>query len=190
MTAILTAQNTFNAPGFDDSMMLSKAERELSRLSPARGMEPYDHMFNFAVTLAALCDWTYHVRLSKLPRWAGKKEHHFTNWVRHTNQDAFVFIDLSNEFKHANRVTPSTLAEKMMLAFIDLVKHPHLRSTCDLSKGWIQNMGGNDWYFFPSVKFNGKTENFHDPATRAIAWWKLFDPAVAQPMDVKGNIVP
>lgn len=190
MNKMLTAQNTFNAPGFNDSMMLDKAERELERLLPARGFEPYDHMFNFSLTLAALCDWTFHVRLSHLTRWAGKKESHFTNWVRHTNQDAFVFIDLSNEFKHANRVTPSTLAEKMMLGYIDLGKHPQARPTCDLSKGWIQPMGGAEWYFFPSLKFNGKTENFHDVGTRAIAWWKSFDPAVPEPMDIKGNIVP
>lgn len=191
MYNILTAQDVFNGPGFDADHMLRKAERELVRLRSARGLEePYDNMFNFAVTLAAVCDWTFHVHLSSLPRWTGKKEQHFTNWVRYNNNDAFVFIDISNEYKHANRKTPSALAEKMMLSFIDLGVHPHLRGIVDTSKGWIQNMGANDWYFFPSIKFGGSSEHFYDPAERAIAWWKSFLHSSAQPMDINGNVIP
>lgn len=191
MTTVLTAQDVFNGPGFDANHMLRKAERELTRLRAERGFqELYDHMFNFAVTLAAVCDWTFHVHLSALPRWAGKREQNFTNWVRHTNSDAFVFIDISNEFKHANRKAPSALAEKMMLSYIDLGAHPMLRGTVDMAKGWIQNMGTSDWYFFPSITFNGNTEHFEDAAERAISWWKAFSPANAQPMDVNGRVVP
>jgi hypothetical protein len=57
MSTILTAQDVFNGPGFDADHILGKAKRELGRLRTARGFEePYDHMFNFAVTLAAVCD--------------------------------------------------------------------------------------------------------------------------------------
>lgn len=191
MANVLTAQNVFNGPGFDVDHMLRKADRELARLRAARGLEePYDHMFNFSVTLAAVCDWTFHVHLSVLPQWNGRKEQHFTNWVRHSNDDAFVFIDISNEYKHANRKAPSTLAEKMMLSFVDLGTHPQQRGVVDLSKGWIQKMGANDWYFFPSIKFSGGIEHFYDPAERAISWWKSFVPTSAQPMDVNGNVLP
>jgi hypothetical protein len=147
-------------------------------------------MWNFAVTLAAVCDWKFHLHLSQLPRWSGKKEQHFTNWVRYNSADAFVFVDISNEYKHANRKNPSTLAEKMMLSFIDLDARPEARVTIDVRKGWIQKMGANDWFFFPSIRFNGNTEYFYDPASRAISWWKSFVPASAQPMDVNGNILP
>ena len=154
MSTVLTAQNVFNGAGFDAAHMLRKAERELARLRTARDfMESYDHMFNFAVSLAAVCDWTFHVHLKSLPHWTGKKEHHFTNWVRHTNSDAFVFIDTSNEYKHANRKMPSALAEKMTVNFIDLGIEPQMRGVVDMSKGWIQKIGANDWYFCPSIKF-------------------------------------
>lgn len=190
MTTVLTAQKTFNGEGFDDREMLNKADRELVRMRASRGMNPYDHMFNFAVTLAAVCDWTFHLHLSHLPRWNGRKEQHFTNWVRNSSADAFVFIDIANEYKHANRNTPSTLAEKMMLSYIDLGVHPQMRVAVDVSKGWIQKVGSNDWFFFPSIKFNGGTEYFYDPAERAISWWKSFTPTTAEPMDVKGNLLP
>lgn len=190
MTTFLTAQQTFNGQGFDDGEMLRKAERELDRMRASRGMDAYDHMFNFAVTLAAVCDWTFHLHLSHLPKWSGKKEQNFTNWVRNSSADAFVFIDISNEYKHANRKTPSTLAEKMMLSYIDLGVYPQMRGGVDVTKGWIKKMGANDWFFFPSIKFNGNTEYFYDPAQRAIAWWKSFTPTMAQPMDTNGNILP
>lgn len=189
MATVLTAQKTFNGEGFDDQEMLRKADRELVRMRASRGMDPYDHMFNFAVTLAALCDWTFHLRLSHIPSWNGKRETHFTNWVRNSSPDAFVFIDISNEYKHANRNNPSTLAEKMMLSYIDLGEHPQMRGMVDVNKGWIQKMGTKDWFFFPSIKFNGNTEYFYDPAQRAIAWWQSFTPAMAKPMDANGNIL-
>lgn len=191
MTTFLTAQNVFNGSGFDVDHLLRKADRELARLRAARGFEePYDHMFNFAVTLAAICDWTFHVHLRSLPRWTGKKEHHFTNWVRHTSSDAFVFIDISNEYKHANRKVPSALAEKVMLSFIDLGIKPQLRGIVDMSKGWIQKVGTNDWYFCPLIKFGGRSENFYDPAERAISWWKSLSHNGIQPMDINGNVIP
>jgi len=191
MSNKLTAQQVFNGTGFDDKHMLRKAERELNRLRTARGFEePFDHMMNFAVSLAAVCDWTFHIRLSSLPRWNGKTERHFTNWVRKSSADAFVFVDISNEYKHANRIHPSMSAEKMMLEYIDLNLHPEARALIDQSKGWIQNVGGKDWFFRPTVKFNGTTEYFYDAAERAISWWKVFIPVNAEPMDVNGNIVP
>lgn len=191
MTTQLTAQDVFNGPGWDDQFLLSKAERELDRLRATRFiMVATDHMFNFAVTLAAVCDWTFHLHLSRLPRWSGKKEHNFTHWLRNNCEDAFVFIDIANEYKHANRKTPSTLAEKMMLSFIDLGDHPERRSQVDLSKGWIQKMSSKDWYLYPSIKFNGKTEHFYDPAQRAIAWWRSFTPTSAVPMDANNNVLP
>lgn len=190
MATLLTAQQTFNGPGFDDGELLRKAERELDRLRSARGMEPYDHMVNFAVTLAAVCDWKFHLHLSHLSMWTGKSEPNFTNWVRQASADAFVFIDISNEYKHANRKTPSTLAEKVMLSYIDLGLHPQMRRVVNVKNGWIQNMGTSDWFFFPSIKFNGNTEYFYDPAERAIAWWKSFKPSMATPTDKNGNIIP
>ena len=170
MATILTAQQTFNGPGLDVGEMLRKAERELDRMRSSRGMEIYDHIFNFAVTLGAVCDWTFHLQLSNLPRWIGKKEQSFTYWVRYNSDDAFVFIDISNEYKHANRKTPSTLAQKVMLSFHDLVAHPQLRAGIDVTKGWVHKDGAVDWFMFPSIKFNGNTEHFYDPAQRAIAW--------------------
>jgi len=191
MANILSAQETFNGQGFDDRHMLRKAERELQKLRTASGLEePYDHMFNFAVTLAAVSDWTFHLHLSQLPLWNKKKESHFTNWVRKSNEDAFVFIDISNEYKHAHRTNKSTLAEKLILKYIDLGIYPQLRAGADLNKGWIQKVGASDWYCFPTIKFNGKTESFFDPAERAIAWWKAFTPAAAVPMDANGNVLP
>ena len=190
MATLLTAQDVFNGPGWDDQALLSKAERELDRLRTTRGMEATDHMFNFAVTLAAVCDWTFHLRLSNLPRWSGRNEQNFTHWLRNNCADAFVFIDVANEYKHANRNSPSTLAEKMMMSFIDLGIHPQMRSHVDLSKGWIQTMGVNDWFVFPSIKFNGGTEHFYDPAQRAIVWWRSFTPTSAVPMDAKDNVLP
>jgi len=189
MATLLTAQNVFNGQGFDDAEMLRKAERELDRLRASRPMATNDHMFNFAVTLAAVSDWTFHLHLKHLPRWSGKVEQSFTNWVRHNSADAFVFIDISNEYKHADRKKPSTLAEKMMVSYIDLGVHPQVRAGLDMSKGWIQKVGAADWYFFPSIKFNGGIEHFYDPAERAISWWKSFVPASAVPMDVHGNIL-
>ncbi|RDU95263.1 hypothetical protein [Trinickia dinghuensis] len=190
MSTMLTAQDVFNGPGFDDAEMLRKAERELLRLRASRLMDTNDHMFNCVVTLAAVCDWTFHLKLSHLPRWSGKKEQNFTNWVRKNCGDAFVFIDLSNEYKHANRNKPSTLAEKMMVSFIDLTAHPHMRSKVDANKGWVQQLGTSEWFLFPSIKFNGNTEYFYDPAERAIAWWRSFDPASAEPLDVNGAVLP
>ncbi len=191
MAIRLTAQQVFNGPGFDDRHMLRKAERELARMRSDRDVEKvYDHMFNFATTLAAVCDWTFHLHLSPLPSWNGKKEQDFTQWVRHNCADAFVFIDISNEFKHANRKNPSSLAQKMMFSFIDLGVHPDLRASVDLTKGWIQSMGSGDWFFFPSIRFNGETEYFYDPAERAIAWWKSFTPTQVEPMDATGKILP
>ena len=137
MQHLLTAQDVFNGRGWDDHALLRKAERELERLRSTHGMDATDHMFNFAVTLAAVCDWTFHLHLSNLPRWSGKKEKNFTHWLRVNCADAFVFIDIANEYKHANRATPSTLAEKMMLSFIDLGIHPEMRSQIDLNKGKI-----------------------------------------------------
>ena len=190
MENFLTAQDVFNGEGWDDRALLFKAERELDRLRNARAMATTDHMFNFAVTLAAVCDWTFHLHLSSLPRWKGKREQNFTHWIRVNCADAFVFIDIANEYKHANRVNGSTLVEKMMLSFIDLGDHPEMRSQVDLNKGWIQSMGSKDWFFFPSIKFNGQTEYFYDPAQRAIAWWRSFTPSMAVPMNVKNSIVP
>lgn len=189
MATLLTAQEVFNGPGWDDQELLRKAERELDRLRITRGMGATDHMFNFAVTLAAVCDWTFHLRLSHLPKWSGKKELNFTHWLRNNCADAFVFIDIANEYKHANRNTPSTLAEKMMLSFIDLGLHPEMRSNVDLNKGWIQPMESTDWFVFPSIKFNGGTEHFYDPAQRAVDWWRSFKPTNAVPMDAKNNVL-
>lgn len=190
MATPLTAQDVFNGPGWDDHALLLKAERELGRLRTAHNMDATDHMFNFAVTLAAVCDWTFHLHLSHLSRWSGKKEQNFTHWLRNNCADVFVFIDIANEYKHANRNTPSALAEKMMVSFIDFGQHPEERSQVDLNKGWIQQMGTNDWFFFPSIKYNGRTENFYDPALRAIAWWRSFTPTSAVPMDARNNILP
>lgn len=190
MSTILTAQNVFNGEGFSDASMLSKAQRELDRLRSSRDiMSSTDHMFNFAVTMAAVCDWTFHLRLSDLPRWHGKKEQNFTNWVRKNSEDAFVFVDISNEYKHANRNKPSTLAEKMMMSYIDMAL-PNARQYVDPNKGWFQPVGTGQWFFFPAIKMNGGTEFFYGPAERALAWWKSFVPASAEPMDVSGNVLP
>jgi hypothetical protein len=190
MTITLTAQAIFNAPGFDDSAMLSKAEREIDRLRASQTpKDMYDHMLNFAVTLAAVCDWTFHLHLIALPRWNGTREQNFTNWVRQSSADAFVFIDLANEYKHANRNKPSTLAEKMMLGFNDLTENPQERKGLDVGKGWMAKVGENDWFVYPSIKFNGRTEYFYDVAARAISWWRAFDPENAEPMDLKGNVL-
>lgn len=189
MTITLTAQQIFNAPGFDDSAMLSKAERELHRLRASQTPDDmYDHMLNFAVTLAAVCDWTFHLHLSRLPQWSGKREQDFTNWVRQSSSDAFVFIDLSNEYKHANRNKPSTLARKMMLGYNDFTANPHERERVDLGKGWMAKVGDKDWFVYPSIKFNDRTEYFYDVADRAISWWRALEPANAQPMDLNGNV--
>jgi len=51
-------------------------------------------------------------------------------------------------------------------------------------------MGASDWYFSPSIKFNGSTQHFCDTAERAIAWWKSLVPSTAQPMDANGNVLP
>jgi hypothetical protein len=190
MATILSAQELANGPGFDVGEMLRKAGRELDRMRLSRGMETYDHMFNFAVTLAAVCDWTFHLQLSHLPRWSGKNEQNFTYWVRYNSDDAFVFVDISNEYKHADRKIPSTLAQKVMLNYYDLGAHPQLRTKIDVKKGWVHKAGAVDWFMFPAIKFNGNTEHFYDPAQRAIAWWQAFTPAMAQPMDKAGNILP
>lgn len=190
MTTQLTAQNVFNGPGWDDKMMLEKAERELSRLRACRHiLEAQDHMWNCAVTIAAVCDWKFHIHLSSLPRWKGRTEQNFTHWVRNNCPDAFVFIDIANEYKHANRNTPSTIAQKMMMCFYDLGMHPELRTQVDLNHGWIQPMKSTEWYLYPSIKFNDTTENFHFPAQRAIAWWKNFMPADAVPMNAKNTVI-
>lgn len=190
MTTLLTAQDVFNGVGFDDAEMLRKAERELDRLLASGPMAANDHMFNFAVTLAAVSDWTFHLHLKHLPRWSGRVEQNFTNWVRHHSADAFVFIDISNEYKHADRKKPSTLAEKMLMGFVDLTANPETRPQLDMSKGWVKQVGDKEWFFFPSIKFDGKTEYFYDPAERAISWWRSFDPASAEPMDVNGKVLP
>ncbi|MDR5809295.1 hypothetical protein [Caballeronia sp. LZ019] len=182
MVTMLTAHDVFNGPGLDDAEMLHKAERELLRMRASRFADTHDHMFNCAVTLAAVADWTFHLKLSHLPRWSGKREQHFTNWLRRNCDDAFVFIDLSNEFKHANRNKPSTLAEKMMVDLIDLNAQPHKRSEIDPNKGWVEKFGIHELFLFPAIRFNGKTEPFYDPAERAIAWWRSFDPANAEPL--------
>lgn len=190
MSNVLTAQDVFNGPGFDDAEMLRKAERELGRLRTSRLMDANDHMFNCVVTLAAVCDWTFHLKLSRLPRWVGKKEQNFTYWVRKNCDDAFVFIDLSNEYKHANRNKPSTLAEKMMVSFVDLTENPQVRSQLDMKNGWVQQVGASEWFLCPSIKFNGNTEYFYGLAERAISWWRSFDPAIAEPLDANGNVLP
>ncbi|MGS1108166.1 hypothetical protein ACVCNH_18070 [Achromobacter anxifer] len=192
MTYNLTAQNIFNGPGFDDAEMLRKAKRELDRLkgAGAGSMNAYDHMMNFAVSLAAVSDWTFHVHLADLPRWQGKKEHNFTNWIRHHNADAFVFIDISNEYKHANRNTPSAVAEKMMLRFVQFDKEPEMRAKVDTTKGWVQTVGsGAEWFFFPSIQYGGKSDYFYNVAERAIVWWESKAYASAEPMDMKGNVL-
>lgn len=191
MTNMLSAQKVFNGEGFDDKHMLRKAERELNRLRGRNGFEAaYDHMMNLSVTLAAVADWTFHLKLSNLPRWSGKTSTNFVNWIRSSSDDAFVFIDISNEYKHADRNKPSTLAENMMISFIDLSANPEMRSQLPMNKGHIQKVGEADWYIFPSVKLNGQVEFIFDVAERAIDWWKNFTPASAQPMDIAGNVLP
>ncbi len=182
MTIDLTARNIFNTPDYDADAMLRKAERELDRLRLSQTFdEMYDHMLNCSVTLAAVCDWTFHLRLRTLPQWSGKNEKHFTNWVRLNCADAFVFIDISNEYKHANRNKPSTLAKKMMLSYVDLTARPQQRAWLDLTRGWMYKKGTDDVFVYPSIIFNDQWENFHDAAERAISWWKAFEPSSAQP---------
>lgn len=189
MATLLTAQEVFNGEGWDDQELLCKAERELDRLRNTRDLCATDHMFNFAVTLAAVCNWTFHQRLSHLPRWSGKQEVNFTHWLRNNCADAFVFIDIANEYKHANRNAPSILAKKMMLSFIDLGLNPEMRSNVDLNKGWIQPLSSTELFLFPLIEFNGMKEPFYDPAQRAIDWWRSFKPTSAVPMDAKDNVL-
>ncbi|QJE03682.1 hypothetical protein HH212_26675 (plasmid) [Massilia forsythiae] len=100
-------------------------------------------MFNFAVTLAAVSDWTFHLAVSQQPAWNGKREQHFTNWVRHSNSDASVFIDISNEYKHANRNKSSTLARKMMLKAVWPEQDPTFFFNAAKMLKWKMSNGGD-----------------------------------------------
>lgn len=189
MTTPLTAQQVFNGEGFDAQHMLRKAERELARIRTATDLDiVYDHMFNFAVTLAAVSDWTFHLELSQIPIWAGKNEAHFTNWLRHTNSDVFVFIDLSNEFKHAHRNKPSSLAQKMMLKAV-FSSDPQAAGFVFDSQKMIKMTTSNGYLIaIPWIERSAKgNDYFIDIGELAIAWWKAFIPANAIPMDKNGK---
>ncbi len=186
---LTTAQDVFNGPGFDGPHMLEKAERELDRLlQAANPLIAYDHMFNFVVTMAAVADWTFHLQLKPLPLWAGKQEQHFTNWVRHANDDAFVLIDLSNEYKHADRKKSSSLAQKMWMKIIWPKDNPQISNQIDNTKMlWFPTTGGGLAAIPWIDRHSGDNDFFVDIGRRAITWWKSFTPANAAPMDAGGN---
>lgn len=188
-STLTTAQDVFNGPGFNGPHMLNKADRELHRLLQADDpMIAYDHMFNFVVTMAAVADWTFHLQLKPLSLWAGKKEQHFTNWVRHANDDAFVLIDLSNEYKHADRNKPSSLAQKMWMKTIWQKDDPQLSSRIDRARMlWFETTSGGIAVIPWIDRHSGDNDFFVDIGRRAIAWWKNFNPANAVPMDAAGN---
>lgn len=190
MAKNLSAQALFSAPAFDDKYILQKAERELARLSATRDdTVAYDHMMNFSVTIASLSDWVFHIHCSDLPEWKNKDEKYFTRWVRKSSDEAYAFIEIANEYKHANRTKPNTVVEHMGFSTYNMTKHGVSFFGVDMTRGWIMSTGTRQIYIFPSVKVNGKIDSFYAVAERAIAWWKEFDPTNARPTDAKGNFV-
>ncbi len=93
-------------------------------------------------------------------------------------------FNLSNEFKHADRNSPSSLAQKMMLKVIfdanDITFDERKMISMPTSSGaliaipWIErSTAGNDYFI--------------DVGERAIAWWDAFALAGARSLDKDGN---
>lgn len=181
----ISAQKMFSGTMFTDGFMLEKAEREVERYKQY-GLNPFygfDHMFNFAVTMASVTDWVFHLKISGKEKWKGKDEGYFIRWIKNNSPEVCAFIDISNEFKHANRKDgKNSFAERMTIT--------HILATDDEAKlydsygwGWRGEPNGDRvYYLFGVVQISGKLLPFVEAAKRAIDWWKSFDPEIAVPV--------
>lgn len=195
---MITAQNLLNGPGFDDNFMLEKARRELNRIKASRDIWViYDHIINFAVSIASVVDWTFHLKLKDDPKWnrKGVSAVEFAYWIRTQSDQVAAFIDISNECKHADRRHPNFVAEKVLLS--PIWEHDRQRFSADdlkymEEKGYRSptNGGQSSVLVFPNIKMNSKQRSLYDVAEEALQWWKAFDPALAVPMDKYLNPVP
>lgn len=184
----LSAQKLFNGPGFDDVYMKYKAKKELERIKHAQDLtDIYDHVMNFSVTIAAIADWTFHIKLANLPKWKNR-DINFTHWVRSKSREVGIFIDIANEFKHANRKHSNFYAESIELKWIYLSSIKKLETSQKIEKlklkGFINTSNTNEKILFiPTIRFDSNEDYLYDIADAALEWWNNVDISTAKPMN-------
>lgn len=188
---MISAQTLLNGPGFDDNFMLEKAGRELARIKASRDIYViYDHIINFAVSVASVADWTFHLKVKQLPRWNDDKfkDVHFANWIRSQSPQVAAFMDISNECKHANRKHENFIARKVLLSPIwERDRHQFSADQLKLFEeiGYRVRVddGQSSVLVVPNMILTSGQHSLYEVADEALQWWKGFDPALAVPMN-------
>jgi hypothetical protein len=181
----ISAQELLNGKGFTHEYMLEKAYREFERLKNCREIFClYDQIMNFSITISLLSDWSFHLLLNDQKRWKNKQENSFTQWIVSQSPEVAAFIDISNEFKHANRRCKNFFAERIESRMCELETLSEQQTLICESKGFYLslNNGGRKMLCIPFIMYAGKKEFLYDVAESALIWWEKFDPNQAIPI--------
>ena len=186
MSINLTAQIALGGSGYDDKFMLTKAKREFKRLRESADLTvAMDHAINFSICLASVVDWFFHLRLSKDSTWAGKNETNFLNWIRLQKKEVAVFVDISNEAKHANRKYQNFSLKKVgFVPLLDKSKYTQEEISL-LSKNGISlttDKGVEVIYCLMIEYADNSLEFFYSSAESALTWWENLDYSSPEPV--------
>lgn len=171
-----SVQKMFNG-NYNMQWLIDKAEYEL-RLSFEDFIHHTENIANLSVTLAHLCDWALAFKPSIFAECMGMQD--IRDIARIECPKALFFVDISNEYKHADRSRSSELV-KGVYEYFQIVDKNIINGIEDKisNKGVIINKTGNEDRFVLIKPVIIDTENveylFWDCAIEVICWWRSID---------------
>ena len=111
---VLTAHTVFD-PSFNFHFLIEKATHELN-LSFAEGPNFFHwHAMNFSVSIHAIADYLWWVKAIGDAQWRNE-QNNFINWVTTENDCIGAFVDISNTYKHSERIQKNKVAENLKIS--------------------------------------------------------------------------
>lgn len=166
-----SVQVMFNGPGFNLEWLVMKAEHELATTMKelTRFME---NAANLSTTLAHMADWALAFKPSALAHCTSLSD--IRTHVETQCPKAALFLDIANEYKHADRRTPSEKTAKVLQY---LEAYPAATNLSHLQNGMhifgSMNDGAQVAVLTPKIRDQAGNEFlFKDCAHEAIQWWK------------------
>jgi len=165
----LTAQRVFNGEGFDPHFFYQKCWRELDRAkSCTTDFDALDHIFNFAVSVAATREWIKHSNKKSLCTPNEGPIQNRSNSAIGCNEAIDVLVDLANEYKHANRRYPSKHLQRLQRNF-QITNHPQSADAMAPGRIFVSRLADDKFlHVHLLVNLPNKTLYFLDVAEIAL----------------------
>ena len=178
--ATLSAQHALHGH-YDVDWFLLKLKSDLTQ---AMSSAPNFHFgaVNFAVTVAALADWSWMLHARDHHSWQGFRGRmgldKFARYIASQNDLVHAFTDLANEYKHADRFQASRRLINIHVRWAKCEDVP------TLAQCWRDNAVGRqsgERMCIPILTTTNGDYFFRAAAENVMGWWEAFDPLSARP---------